>query len=472
MEDIKDVARQLREAYNKPIEIKKFGRKYYAYFSTTVWDKEKKKRRKISRYIGRITREGLVEADKSRYTVGSVFEYGNARLAYEMIKPIEKKLEKEFGDIYVDIVAMGIIKLLRNAGIKMVASVWEKIYLSQEIEAYLSPGTVSKRLRMIGRNMVGQMNFYHSLIEEGRYLIFDLSYLHSYSRQLPLAEKGYNKDHLDILQVNFIMGFSIEKAVPVMMKVVPGSVREIKSFQEIIRYFIDRQVVLVLDRGYGSKELFGLMRRYKINFIISLQRGFRMIDFGTKMEGSFTYRDRGIKWGRKATEGGFVYLYEDVVMRAEQETGFIIDVEKGKKTKQQYEEEKEKFGKFALYSNLDMDGKQIYLYYKQRENVEVAFDALKNQLENDKLYLSDQEAVRGYFFIIFIALYLYFRIHRILKENDLHEKFSVKELLFELSKVYLVYYKDGKKRLTEIPKKVEVLTEKLKLNLFPKDLRS
>jgi len=92
-----------------------------------------------------------------------------------------------------------------------------------------------------------------------------------------------------------------------------------------------------------------------------------------------------------------------------------------------------------------MDGKQIYLYYKQRENVEVAFDALKNQLENDKLYLSDQEAVRGYFFIIFIALYLYFRIHRILKENDLHEKFSLKNSCLSYQKFIWSTTKMGKK---------------------------
>jgi len=32
--------------------------------------------------------------------------------------------------------------------------------------------------------------------------------------------------------------------------------------------------------------------------------------------------------------------------------------------------------------------------WKDRENIEVAFDALKNELENDKTYLDDDDAVR------------------------------------------------------------------------------
>jgi len=45
-------------------------------------------------------------------------------------------------------------------------------------------------------------------------------------------------------------------------------------------------------------------------------------------------------------------------------------------------------------------------------------------------------------------------------------------VLFELSKVYLIYYSDGEKRLSEIPAKAEKIERILGLNLFPKTLRS
>ncbi len=97
---------------------------------------------------------------------------------------------------------------------------------------------------------------------------------------------------------------------------------------------------------------------------------------------------------------------------------------------------------------------------------------MKNEMENDKCYLSDDDAVRGYFFISFVSLYIYFRILDLLRQNDLIGKTSVNELLFELSKVYLIYYSDNQKRLSEIPRKVEMLDKTLKTDLFPIELRS
>ena len=100
--------------------------------------------------------------------------------------------------------------------------------------------------------------------------------------------------------------------------------------------------------------------------------------------------------------------------------------------------ERKKFGKIAILSNIDGSGQEVYLLYKQRESVEVAFDAMKNELENDKTYLSDDDAVRGYFFISFISLYIYFRILDMLRQKNLIGKISPNEVLFELSKVYLI----------------------------------
>ncbi len=87
---------------------------------------------------------------------------------------------------------------------------------------------------------------------------------------------------------------------------------------------------------------------------------------------------------RSSTGTNFLYLFEDVKLRAE-------------------EEESRKFGKIAILSNKDKDGRQIYLMWKDRENIEVAFDALKNELENYKTYLDDDDAVWGYFFISFLS---------------------------------------------------------------------
>ena len=194
-----------------------------------------------------------------------------------------------------------------------------------------------------------------------------------------------------------------------------------------------------------------------------------MINYRIKMENTFTYNERRVKWGRR--KRGKNFLFEDVKLRFEEETTFIQLIEEGKKNREEYAEESRKFGKIAILSNLDERGESIYIKYRERESVETAFDAMKNELENDKTYLGDDDAVRGYFFISFISLYLYYKILKMLKEKDLVGKISVGEVLLEFSKVYEITIGE-KKKLSEIPKRVEKLADLLELDIFPKKLRS
>ena len=89
--------------------------------------------------------------------------------------------------------------------------------------------------------------------------------------------------------------------------------------------------------------------------------------------------------------------------------------------------------------------------YKGREDVEQAFDAMKNELESDKTYLRSDEAVRGYFLATFPAMRIYFKTLKSLREKGLTNKISVEEVLFELSKVTKIAEKSGREYFAKIP---------------------
>ncbi|MGP6293575.1 hypothetical protein [Caldiplasma sukawensis] len=74
-----------------------------------------------------------------------------------------------------------------------------------------------------------------------------------------------------------------------------------------------------------------------------------------------------------------------------------------------------------------------------------------------------------YFFVSFILLYIHYRIIELLRINDLIGKYSVNELLFELSKVYAVHYSDGKIEFSDIPMRVETIMKKMNMDIFPKN---
>lgn len=467
---VKEILKKEREIRKLPLEAKELNNNYYLYRSTTHWDKKEKKVKKDSEYIGRITPKGVIEKKKSN-DVRSIFEYGNSEFLHLLAHDIIEPLKKSYYDRWKEIIACSIVKTVQPLPLRLIKSRWEKLHISQKIDASLSPNTLSDVLREIGKDYASQKEFFDGLMVDSKTLIFDLSSIFSYSENLKYAEKGHNADHLYLNQINFMLFFSMDMQLPVLLKPLPGSVRDIKALKTVIDEVNVKDSTVVIDRGFASYVIPDMLEDFGLNFILPLRRNFVDIDYCWNLDYTFSYRKRGIKWGRKRIGTNFLYLYEDVKLRAEEETTFLHLMNGKKRTIVEYKEESPKFGKIAILSNRDVGGETIYLMWKDREKIEVAFDALKNELENDKTYLDDDDAVRGYFFISFLSLYLYYKILNLLRKAKLVEKVSVNEVLLELSKVYEIHLGE-KRKLSEIPNKVLKLAESLDLNIFPKNLRS
>jgi len=471
MEDwVKEILKKEREIRKLPLEVKELNKNYYLYRSTTHWNKKEKKVKKDSEYIGRITPKGVIEKKKSN-DVRSIFEFGNSELLHLLAQDIIEPLKKSYYDRWKEIIACSIVKTIQPLPLRLIKSRWEKLHISQKIDASLSPNTLSDVLREIGEDYASQKEFFDGLMVDSKTLIFDLSSIFSYSENLKYAEKGHNADHLYLKQINFMLFFSMDTQLPVLLKPLPGSVRDIKALKTVIDEVNVKDSTVVIDRGFASYVIPDMLADFGLNFILPLRRNFTDIDYGWNLDYTFSYRKRGIKWGRKRIGQNFLYLFEDVKLRAEEETTFLHLMNEKKRNIEEYKEEAKKFGKIAILSNRDVGGETIYLMWKDRENIEVAFDALKNELENDKTYLDDDDAVRGYFFISFLSLYLYYKILNLLRKAKLVEKVSVNEVLLELSKVYEIHLGE-KRKLSEIPNKVMKLAESLDMDIFPKKLRS
>jgi len=453
------ILEQERKNRKIPLEVKKLNENYYLYKATTAWNKETKKNKKVSEYIGRITPKGVIEKFQSK-EIRTIYEYGNSYLLQELSKEITGYLQESFYDSWREIIACAIVKTIEPVPLKLIKSRWEKLHLSTKISASVSPNTLTDVLKNIGKDYASQKEFFDKLSDKSKTLLFDLSSIFSRSENLNLVEKGYNHEHMYLTQINFLLFFSMDKHLPLMLRPINGSIKDIKALKSIIDEVNLKKCILILDRGFASYKLPKDLSKLKSGFIMPLRRNFKKINYNLKMEKSFIYRERGIRWATKKFGNYTLYLFEDVQMKAEEEVQFIRLMGEGKKTKSDYAKEFKKFGRIALLSNLNIQGSKLYSMWKDRENIEVAFDALKNELENDKTYLGDNDALRGYFFISFLSLYLYYKILNLIKQKELSNKISVKEVLLELSKVYEVCF-DNKKKLGPIPERVNKLTENL-----------
>ena len=282
-----------------------------------------------------------------------------------------------------------------------------------------------------------------------------------------MVENGHNLEHLHIRQNNIAMPFSQERSVPAVLKPVPGSLRDPKVFGSLGKEYPLGKFIVIADRGLSPCTV----SETDAGYIIPLKSNSTQIDYSLKVEKSFSFNGRGINAFRKETDEGYLYMFEDTMLRYKQESYFISRITEGREKQSSLMKRRREFRKIPVMSSLDLDPEEQYKMWKAREEFEEAFDIMKNKPKEDKTYLQDDDSVRGYFLTILVALYIRYRILNILKDRKINGKLSVNDVMTELSRVYLIT--TGVRRgLSEITKKAGDKEKIMGMKSFPKILRS
>ncbi|MGB7533392.1 MAG: hypothetical protein WA977_10540 [Halobacteriota archaeon] len=50
-----------------------------------------------------------------------------------------------------------------------------------------------------------------------------------------IAERGYNKDHVYVPQINLALLYSVDRGLPTMIRALPGSIKDITSLYNSLR---------------------------------------------------------------------------------------------------------------------------------------------------------------------------------------------------------------------------------------------
>ena len=215
-----------------------------------------------------------------------------------------------------------------------------------------------------------------------------------------------------------------------------------------------------MDRGFTSYEELLELQKAKIHYIVALKKNSALIPLEVELTGVFEYRKRNIAYCKIKKESyGFLYLFFDPELRAVAENKLLGKVRLEVLSMADFRERRGLAGVFGLLSDLDVDPWVVFEQYKEREEVEQAFDYMKNDLEADRSCLGCDEAVRGYFVVVFLAMRLYFKILRRLRERGLVGKVSVREVLLLLSKMRMIVEPGGSEYLCVLPKKTEEMLE-------------
>jgi transposase len=496
----------------------------YAYEAENFWDPKKKQSRQKRRYLGVWDEStGQIVPKTTERDVKTTKVFGSPYLLDAISRDLDlrKKLTDAFGEDGDAILAMAISKLLCPTSLKNMHHILEDSFIPEmySLKDSFNSQWLSSFLGKIESKESAMESFYRSLVDHDKEtLVYDITSLSSNSKNIDWLEYGYNRDGLDLPQVNLGLVLSVERQIPLYYKIFPGSINDVITLKNLIAEINSLGItksMFLLDRGFYSESNIIEMNTEGIDFIIPLPFG---VKIGKGMV-SETNRDIENPINAKRYEGDIYYVLErDVEINHVKAYGYlfynkkresnelnsffnrIIDIESKLEGKEVYGNPRDTLnrvaGNFAKYFELDAKDKVIHLrrrsnaisqavnrfgkvillsstkrrweevlsLYRQRDAVEKEFDNLKNDLDVMPLRVSKLSTLRGLLFIFFISLVIRSLLLQKARDAELLGKNSIDDILLDLAKLRAVKI-GGVWKLTEITKKERIVLEKMGISI-------
>ncbi|GCC10758.1 transposase DDE domain protein [archaeon] len=467
----------------KGTEIRKIGNNFYLYKVTSVWDKEKKRARKITeKFLGTITQEGLIKPRQERLIDSlnsiSVKEFGATNFILELNSDIKKRLKTVYPDKWKELFVFSVFRLLYNTPIKNLQAHYATSFISETLrDAHLSPKTVRNMLREVGKERGNIKAFIRQFISGSDFAIIDLTHVFSLSENVISSVPGYNSKKEFLPQIHMIFLFSLDQHTPSYFRMVPGSIRDVSPLVLTVKESGVNNVVLIGDKGFYSENNVLGLEAEKLHYILPLKRNSSLIDYSMiqkgdrrALDGYFMFEKRTVwYYSYKLKEGELngktVVIFIDERLKAEEEKDYLSRIEKeDDKALETFFKNQYRLGTIAVITDMGELPERIYSLLKSRGEIERMFDTFKNVLNADRTYMKDDYQMEGWMFINFISLIFYYKIYSILKENKLLKKYSPNDVLIHLSRIYKLKVQE-KWITSEIPKKTKNITEKLNIHI-------
>lgn len=427
--------------------------KYYLYEVTSVWNKEKgRAQKKTGRYLGKITEEGLIPP-KEKKTQGesaqpAIREYGASSTLYEIGKDIYEHLKESFPEDAETLFTIAILRIIENCPFKRVSFLYERSYLSEMFPGLqLSAASITSFLREFGIKREQHVGFMKEYLTDSKYILFDGTNIISDSEGMDINRLGYNSHRQYDPQINLMYAFSADKHKPGYYRIIPGNIRDVKSFEFSVQELGINNTVIIADKGFGSEANFEMLENSKLNYIIPLRRNNGHCDRQklisgdkTAFDGYFLFQGRAIWYYEYTQENRHYIMYLDETLKAKEERDYLqrLEANTEKYSEEEFMEKQTSFGTIAFHTNMSDTPKEIYSLYKTRGEIEQSFDFLKNLLDQDHTYLQDKYAVEAWAFINHISLMLVYEVYAKIKSAQLIGKYSVRDFIIHLKYIHRI----------------------------------
>ena len=338
-------------------------------------------------------------------------------------------------------------------------------------------------------------------------MAYDVTSFSSYSEGIADLEWGYNRDGEKLPQLNLAMYLGVNSRLPVFYRTYPGSIVDKKHLPAMMAGNAELGVggvTFVMDCGFVSTGNLQYMHGESFPYVIGLESFKKAArnaigELRGELASSRSWIGGGVHAAAK--KGMFYGVYSQInvfrdadraaaaeadmhrrldadeerlaqmpeITRAEakrySKRGFSID-RAGDGTFSfsrdwaAIDAAAENLGYFCiLTSELGADPAEVLATYRRKDEVEKAFDEVKNHLDMRRLRTHRQETTDGKLFCAFVALIARMRIENALGEWMRGNRMTMERVMREFAKVRCVQGADGKRMLNPLTKKQREIYE-------------
>ena len=435
------------------IRYKTLNGNRYAYEVTSYWDAELKQSRSKSRYLGIVdsnTNEIKEFIKKPKQQEKFILDFGDGYFLNEFIKKsiFYPSLEKNLLSSTPELIPLIAYKIITQSAMKNCQD-WLNYNILNILHKNikLTSQRISDILKTLGQENVQRAFFadYSKTFNKiNKSVIIDATSLPT-NIQHPFNAIGKSDSGLHA-QFKLLCVLDQQTNLPLFYRFLPGNITDITTLKttilELRAMGIENNLAL-LDSGYFSEENIKDLYDNKINFISRMPNNRNIFKTNAlqyssnleSIENIHTYGERSVfikkvkieLYGKKV----YLYLVLDPVKKMKHMQELMLNYDnlsrKTKGDKTNYTKLLSIVGIIGLISSKSIPEAEILSSYYLRQSVEQVFGFLKDDLNLLPIRHRNDDTIRGYLFLQFLALVFFIKI----REN-VKNKYTVEKILMIL----------------------------------------
>jgi hypothetical protein len=326
---------------------------------------------------------------------------------------------------------------------------------------------------------------------EKEYLALDITSTSSYSELVEGVEWGYNRDGVNLPQINTCLLMGYDSRLPIYQSVYYGSLKDVSTLQNTLNTFRalagQKPIIAVMDKGFYSKKNVNAMLNpeSRVDFLVAVPFSNKFAkdlvisgkkDIDTLANVIVCSAKESLRAVTKIQDwnGGhelYTHIYynprkaigirEDLYTYVtslrdnalEQPGKYVLCPEYTKyldirPDNEKYtvnikedvvESELLNAGWMVIISNYVSDAKEALLIYRGKDIAEKGFQRLKNNLDMGRIRVHSNASMQNKVFVGFLSLILVSAIHNTMTDKKLYSKMTLKKLILILQKLKIQF---------------------------------